>query len=179
LIRLLDNSRVILYAQISQAPMVTLVKSPQTVTVDKWSRVGRRSAQTTNTERRLVDLETAVVSGLMTAGEAERLFGHKPIGSPGRARAAGQEDFASWLRTRIRKLSDDAALDAMLAEVSRLQDDRTLPRPKRVAKVRELNRQIGARDPEYVARLRAALAELYDAATTGDTPRRQKLAAAA
>src|SRR5262249_4892466 len=56
-----------------------------------------RSPQTTNTERKLADLELAVIEGLMTAREADRAFGHKPPGTGGRRRAPGQETFRAGL----------------------------------------------------------------------------------
>src|SRR5262249_19260215 len=66
----------------------------------------QRSPQTTNTDRKLADLEHAVTEGLMTAREADRAFGRKPPGTGGRPRAPGQESFRAWLVQRIDKLSD-------------------------------------------------------------------------
>ena|SRR2546423_7520260 len=119
-----------------------------------------RSPLTTNTERKLADLETAVVEGLMTAREADRFFGRKPPGSPGRRRAAGQETFRAWLMRRIAELSDPTAFQKLADRVARAREDRTMSHGKRVALVREINRQSWQHDPEYLGRLRAALAEL-------------------
>ena len=119
-----------------------------------------RSPQTTNTERKLADLEHAVTEGMMTAREADRAFGRQPPGAPGRRRAPGQEDFRSWLLQRIDKLSDPGALQKMADRIAQMHQDRTLRRAKRAAMVREINRQSWQFDPEYVERLRAALAEL-------------------
>jgi hypothetical protein len=116
----------------------------------------RRSPQTSNLDRRLRDLESAVVNGFITAAEADRAFPRKTrVG--GRPRAKGNEDFASWLRARIRQLSDR---DGLIDEVRRLQIDHTIPRARRAARVRKLNRRVGACDPAYVDKLRAALAAL-------------------
>ena|SRR5690242_12526749 len=144
-------------------------------TAHKISPTSHRSAQTTNTERKLADLERDVIDGMLTPIEAHRAFGHKPMGTGGRSRKAGQEDFASWLRTRIAKLSDR---EALIEEVRRVQTDRA---PGRAARVRALNRRINEADPDYVAKLRAALADLYDALTTApeDACRRQAERAAA
>jgi hypothetical protein len=120
----------------------------------------RRSPQTSNTERKLKDLEYAVVNGLISPAEADRVFGQKPIGSGGRSRKRGQEDFATWLRTRIDLLSDR---DALIEEIASLQADRTMPRARRAARVRKLNSRVNASDPAYVGRLRQALAMLNDA----------------
>ena len=56
---------------------------------------GRRSLQTTNSERILADLEHDVINGLMTPAEADMAFGCKPPRSGGRSRKAGQETFAA------------------------------------------------------------------------------------
>jgi len=127
----------------------------------------QRSPQTTNTERKLADLEQAVTEGLMTAREADRAFGRQPPGAPGRRRAPGQEDFRSWLLQRIDKLSDPGALQKMADRIAQLREGRGctslrggLSRGQRAAMVREINRRSWQFDPEYVDRLRAALAEL-------------------
>ena len=122
----------------------------------------RRSLQTTNTERILADLESDVVNGLMTPAEADAAFGRKPAGSKGRPRAAGQETFAAWLRSRIAKLSDPAALAELVNEARRLQTDRTMRRAARAAAARVLNRNMTTHDPDYIDQLRAALAEVED-----------------
>src|SRR6476661_8389197 len=93
----------------------------------------QRSPQTTNTERKLADLEHAVTEGMMTAREADRAFGRKPPGTGGRPRAPGQEDFRSWLVQRIDKLSDPGALQKMADRIAQLREDRTLRRAKRAA----------------------------------------------
>ena len=122
--------------------------------------IKRRSAQTTNTERKLADLEHAVTEGLMTAREADRAFGRKLPGTGGRPRARGQETFRAWLVQRIDQLSDPAALQKLADRIAQVREDRTLRRGQRVAMVREINRRAWQYDPEYVERLRAALAEL-------------------
>ena len=119
-----------------------------------------RSPQTTNTERKLADLEHAVTEGMMTAREADRAFGSQPPGAPGRRRAPGQEDFRSWLVRRIDKLSDPGALQKMADRMAQLREDRSLSRGQRAALAQEINRRSWQYDPEYVERLRAALAEL-------------------
>jgi hypothetical protein len=126
----------------------------------------RRSAQTTNTERKLADLEAAVMDGLMTAPEADRAFGRKPSGSRGRPRAQGQEDFRAWLISRIDRLSDPAAMGRLADRMMRVRQDRTLSHGKRAALMREVNRQCWRCDPDYVERLRAVLAEIDDADAT-------------
>src|SRR5690349_1715024 len=83
------------------------------------SRASRtRSPQTTNTERKLADLEQAVTEGLMTAREADRAFGRKLPGTGGRPRAPGQESFRAWLVQRIDKLSDPGALQKMADRIA-------------------------------------------------------------
>ena len=126
-----------------------------------------RSPQTTNTERKLADLELAVTEGLMTAREADRAFSRKLPGTGGRRRAPGQETFRAWLVRRIAELSDPRALDRLAERMARLREDRcctslrgTLSRAKRTALVREINRRAWQCDPDYIERLRAALAEL-------------------
>jgi len=96
----------------------------------------------------------------MTAREADRAFGRQPPGAPGRRRAPGQEDFRSWLLQRIGKLSDPRALQKMADRMAQLREDRRLSRCQRAALAREINRRSWQYDPEYVERLRAALAEL-------------------
>ena len=122
--------------------------------------IKRRSPQTTNTERKLADLEHAVTEGMMSAREADRAFGRKPPGTGGRPRAPGQEDFRSWLVRRIDKLSDPGALQKMADRMAQLREDRSLSHGQRAAMAREINRRSWQYDPEYVERLRAALAEL-------------------
>jgi hypothetical protein len=119
----------------------------------------RRSPLTSNTERKLKDL-SAVTDGVISPAEADRIFGRKLAGSGGRSRKRGQEDFATWLRTRIRQLSDR---DALIEEIASLQADRTMTRAKRAARVRKLNSRVNASDMTYVDKLRAALDELTDA----------------
>jgi hypothetical protein len=126
-----------------------------------------RSPQTTNTERKLADLELAVTEGLMTAREAYRAFGRKLPGTGGRRRAPGQEDFRAWLVRRIDKLSDPSALQKLAERVAQAREDRTLSHGNRVALVREMNRRSWQYDPEYVERLRAALAELDGCGSDG------------
>jgi hypothetical protein len=122
----------------------------------------RRSPLTTNLDRRLRDLESAVISGLISPADADRAFPRKTrVG--GRPRAEGNEDFATWLRTRIHQLSDPKALAQLVDEVRRLQVDKTMPRAKRGARVRVLNRRIGDHDPEKIEKLKAALAALEHA----------------
>src|SRR6476660_4214918 len=70
------------------------------------SGIKRRSPQTTNSERKLADLEHAVTEGLLTPREADRAFGRKLPGTGGRPRAPGQESFRAWLVRRIDQLSD-------------------------------------------------------------------------
>jgi hypothetical protein len=120
----------------------------------------RRSPKTTNTERKLADLEHAVTEGTITAREAYRAFGRKLPGTGGRPRAPGQEDFRAWLMQRIDRLSDPGALQKLADRIAQLREDRRLSRAKRAAMVREINRRSWQHDPEYVERLRAALAEL-------------------
>ena len=122
--------------------------------------VKQRSAQTTNTERKLADLEHAVTEGLMTALEADRAFGRKLPGTGGRPRAPGQEDFRAWLVQRIERLSDPGALQRLADRIAQLREDRSLSRAKRAAMVREINRRSWQHDPDYIERLRGALAEL-------------------
>lgn len=119
-----------------------------------------RSPQTTNTERKLADLEHAVTEGMMTAREADRAFGRQPPGAPGRRRTPGQESFRAWLVQRIEKLSDPGALQKMADRMAQLREDRRLSRGQRAALAREINRRSWQFDPEYVERLLAALAEL-------------------
>jgi hypothetical protein len=120
------------------------------------SLLPRRSPQTSNLDRRLRDLEAAVVNGFITPAEANRAFPRKTRAG-GRPRAKGNEDFATWLQTRIRQLSGRSVLIGM---VEKLQADRTMPRAKRAAMVRKLNRRVGASDPAYIEKLQAALAAL-------------------
>jgi hypothetical protein len=101
-----------------------------------------------------------VTEGMMTAREADRAFGRKPPGTGGRPRAPGQESFRAWLVRRIDQLSDPGALQKMADRMAQLREDRSLSRAKRAAMVREINRRSWQYDPEYVERLRAALAEL-------------------
>ena len=61
---------------------------------------------------------------------------------------------------RIDKLSDPGALQKLAERVAQAREDRTLSHGKRVALVREMNRRSWQYDPDYVERLRAALAEL-------------------
>lgn len=119
-----------------------------------------RSPQTTNTERKLADLEHAVTEGMMTAREADRAFGRKLPGTGGRPRAPGQEDFRAWLVRRIERLSDPGALQKLADRIAQVREDRTLSHGKRVAIVREINRRSWQHDPDYLERLRGALAEL-------------------
>ena len=123
---------------------------------------GKRSSKTTNTERKLADLEQAVVDGLLTPREAYDAFGTKPPRSGGRARAPGQEDFRVWLRRRVAALSDPDALAKIAEQVVRVRLDRSLSHGQRSAMVRELNRRSWQHDPDYVERLRTALRELDD-----------------
>ena len=120
---------------------------------------GRRSPQTTNTERLLADLEWAVVNGLMTAAEADRAYGRQPPGA-GRRRGVGRETFAAWLAGRIVRLSDPTALAGQIQHAQ----DRALPAAKRRALIREVNRQLWRYSSDYVGQLRAALAEIEEAA---------------
>jgi len=122
--------------------------------------IRQRSPQTTNTERKLADLEHAVTEGLMTAREADRAFGRKLPGTGGRPRAPGQESFRARLAQRIERLSDPSALQKLADKIAQLREDQSLSRAKRGAMVREINRRSWQHDPEYVERLRAALAEL-------------------
>ena len=118
-----------------------------------------RSPKTTNTERKLADLEWAVTQGLMTAREAYHAFGRKLPGTGGRRRAQGQEDFRAWLVSRIQRLSDHNAL-LRLADHAAAAQDRSLSRGKRIALAREFNRLSWQHDRDYVDKLRAALADL-------------------
>src|SRR5690349_9207140 len=77
-----------------------------------------RSPQTTNTERKLADLEHAVTEGMMTAREADRTFGRKLPGTGGRPRAPGQESFRAWLVRRIDQLSDPGALQKLADRIA-------------------------------------------------------------
>jgi hypothetical protein len=61
---------------------------------------------------------------------------------------------------RIDRLSDPGALQKLADRIAQLREDRRLSRAKRAAMVREINRRSWQHDPEYVERLRAALAEL-------------------
>jgi len=161
----------------SERPMIGLVKrnahavaSDNPVPLVKRTAapvpgIKRRSPKTTNTERKLADLETAVVEGFMTAPEAFRAFGRKAPGSGGRRRAPGQEDFRAWLVRRIDELSGSAALDKLAMRMAQVREDHTLSRAQRVAIAREINRKSWQYEPDYVERLRAGLAEL-------DGPRR-------
>ena len=142
------------------ATPVVLIKRNDAETAALPAGMKSRSPQTTNTERKLADLELAVTEGLMTAREADRAFGRKLPGTGGRRRAPGQEDFRAWLVRRIDKLSDPGALQKLAERVAQAREDRTLSHGKRVALVREMNRRSWQYDPDYVGRLRAALAEL-------------------
>jgi hypothetical protein len=137
-----------------------------------FSPFSTRSRRTTDTARKLSDLERAVVDGLMAAPEADRVYGRQQSGAGGRPRAAGREDFASWLRGRIAKLSDPEALGRFAEQMARVRQDRTLSHGKRIAIVREINRQSWQHDPAYIELLRAALAELDEAAEAREAPSR-------
>ena len=151
-----DIERAIALTAIEQAAAPAGLVKPKPVSAPA-AGMRQRSPQTTNTERKLADLELAVTEGLMTAREAYRAFGRKLPGTGGRQRAPGQEDFRAWLVRRIDKLSDPGALQKLAEQA---QEDRTLSHGKRVALVREMNRRSWQYDPDYVERLRAALAEL-------------------
>jgi hypothetical protein len=119
----------------------------------------RRSPQTSNLDRRLRDLENAVVNGFITPAEADRAFPRKTRAG-GRPRAEGNKSFEAWLRKRIKDLSDPKALAQLVDEVRRLQVDKTMPRARRGARVRVLNRRIGDHDPEKIEKLKVALAAM-------------------
>jgi len=154
-----DIERAIALTAIEQAAAPAGLVKPKPVSAPA-AGMRQRSPQTTNTERKLADLELAVTEGLMTAREADRAFGRKLPGTGGRRRAPGQEDFRAWLVRRIDKLSDPGALQKLAERVAQAREDRTLSHGKRVALAREMNRRSWQYDPDYVERLRAALAEL-------------------
>ena len=154
-----DIERAIALTAIEQAAAPAGLVKPKPVSAPA-AGMRQRSPQTTNTERKLADLELAVTEGLMSAREAYRAFGRKLPGTGGRQRAPGQEDFRAWLVRRIDKLSDPGALQKLAERVAQAREDRTLSHGKRVALVREMNRRSWQYDPDYVGRLRAALAEL-------------------
>ena len=154
----IDRAIALMVIERAAAAPVGLVK-PKPVSAPA-AGMRQRSPQTTNTEHKLADLEQAVTDGLMTAREADRAFGRRPPGAPGRRRAPGQEDFRSWLVRRIDKLSDPGALQKMADRMAQLREDRSLSHGQRAAMAREINRRSWQYDPEYVERLRAALAEL-------------------
>jgi len=162
-----DIERAIALMAIERAAGTTSVELVKPKLVVFPAGIKRRSPQTTNTERKLADLEHAVVEGLMTAREADRAFGRKLPGTGGRPRASGQKCFRAWLVQRIERLSDPGALQKLADRIAQLREDRgctslrgSLSRAKRAAMVREINRRSWQHDPEYVERLRAALAEL-------------------
>jgi hypothetical protein len=128
-------------AAVTAAPVSGVTERSARVAAMPVPGIKRRSPKTTNTERKLADLEAAVVEGFMTAKDAFRAFGRKAPGSGGRRRAPGQEDFRAWLVRRIDELSGSAALDKLALRMAQVREDHTLSRAQRVAIAREINRK--------------------------------------
>lgn len=164
-LRLLDRATIaqtmaLMSAERAAVKPAGLVKQARTAApLPHIAGLKPRSPKTTNTERKLADLEWAVTQGLMTAREAYDAFGRKLPGTGGRRRAPGQEDFRAWLVRRIERLSDHNAL-LRLADSAAAAQDRSLSRGKQLALIREINRLSWQHDRDYVDKLRAALAEL-------------------
>jgi hypothetical protein len=95
----IDRAMAALACDNSHPPVFMLVKrdrgarsEPTKKTRTLWSTpagMKSRSAKTTNGERKLADLETAVVNGIMTADEADRIYGRKERGVGGTRLADG------------------------------------------------------------------------------------------
>jgi hypothetical protein len=118
-----------------------------------------RSPKSTDKTRQLKDLEDMVVDGTLTATEADKEYGRNE-------RTAGRdrryEDFASWLRDRIKEAEDPKTTSDLIAKAERLQNDKSLVGAKKIAASREINEALQRTDPEYIQKLKDALADLED-----------------
>jgi hypothetical protein len=149
-------------------------RAPTTV-VEETSQERARSAQTTNKDRLLSDLESKVANKLMTAAEADKEYGRKTPGTGGRDRK--YPNFSSWLKERIEQAEDPKVQDAIVARRTRLQNDKTLTGPKRTAEMREVNRELDRTGPEYAEKLREMLREVEDPIAVA-AERRERMASA-
>lgn len=141
---------------VEDQPQVYESDAGTTTVVNNEAPVERpRSAQTTNKDRILADLESKIANKLMTAAEASEEYGSRASG-PGRARK--HPDLASYLRERVEKAPQEER--RLLDEETRITEDRKIPAEKRQALVREITAKRDQHSPDHVEKLREALHEL-------------------